>query len=57
MTEERIPPSPVDDFATLASWKAPGEALTPAEYAAAERTVNRYWPKFGEPRELPEEYR
>lgn len=50
-------PSPADDFATLSTPKGPGDPLTSEEYAAAERTVKRYWPKGGVPHELPEKYR
>lgn len=53
----KAPRSAEDDLTTLASWKAPGEPLTEAEYTAAIRTVNRFWPKGGTPRELPEKWR
>lgn len=45
------------DFATLSDPRRFGHDLTEYEIEAAIRIVNAYWPKFGLPHELPEEWR
>ena len=44
------------DFARLAQRRKPGEPMTEKDFVAAKRVVDAYWPKFGTPRALPEQW-
>ena len=57
MNAEAADTRPTDaDFARLAQRRKPGEPITEQEVAAAKRVVDAYWPKFGAPRRLPEQW-
>ena len=55
MAEDGTVDSTLDvDFRRLSRELEPGEPMTTEDWAAAERVVNAYWPRFHPPRPLPD---
>jgi hypothetical protein len=45
-----------EDFRQLSRKQGPGEPMTDEDWAASQRIVNAYWPRFHPSRPLPKQW-